>query len=874
MAARWGSFLQQAVAGVESRLDNILGEPETHPQPAIAGINSPAPVTSAAVQLENGNYTLYKAPPAKSTSNGVVNARLQERLARAIAAKNHAPSTPNVPPRADNLATSGHTGRSLDVLSVSKGDVTVDQTSTEEDDTQGVTSGGDVGNAIPETQILLQLDRPEDGVRVLTEPTTSEFHEQSASSLQQASKLCEPKDASLEVNNVSSGASGGLNNSATSNDTILPSRQGSNGIDRVDQERQEEIHGYIERIDALQAKLQYLSRESADSARKAATAASSGTLERKLAEKDEQIALLLNEGQKLSKTELKHITLIKKLRFKASEVEKQSMEAQKHLEWLEKDRAASQQRLRHTDAIERQLNERQKLMAQLQKDMQVTKAERDAKDSIITDLNAQLANAVSQAKANDVKAAQDLVEHEKQRTVELETDISALTVEKELAAGRFKVQLDELRAKGEREAERARVTELEMKAEQQMMESRLEALRTRAEEVSSGATGDAQAKMLRQIETLQLQYAVASENWQRIEASLTSRATTLERERNEALQREAEIRRKAREVVCIRAILLSVQFLTFQKAQKAKQNEEALEEAQSESSSLQHKLGEQSRRLDSLQQRAKEAEVALIQAKETFAHDKKVRASEFLRRVEQEKTRWREELMRNGSFTQAGVDSPVPSTADYPGLQNLQATRTPTRSETHEGSRMEKLLGPRSSAQPVGPGSGPDMPTRPIRHDSATLSSEDVQDTPSLLTMDNDDYFDHVKTPSSQDKMNDALSISTVGAGPSVQLVERMSAAVRRLETEKVSTKEELVRLAGQRDEARAGIVTLMQEVEARRSLDGRLKELEDENRKINARYQTTLEMLGEKSELVEELKADVQDVKAMYRDLVERTVK
>lgn len=26
MAARWGSFLQQAVAGVESRLDNILAE--------------------------------------------------------------------------------------------------------------------------------------------------------------------------------------------------------------------------------------------------------------------------------------------------------------------------------------------------------------------------------------------------------------------------------------------------------------------------------------------------------------------------------------------------------------------------------------------------------------------------------------------------------------------------------------------------------------------------------------------------------------------------------------------------------------------------------------------------------------------------------
>jgi hypothetical protein len=65
-----------------------------------------------------------------------------------------------------------------------------------------------------------------------------------------------------------------------------------------------------------------------------------------------------------------------------------------------------------------------------------------------------------------------------------------------------------------------------------------------------------------------------------------------------------------------------------------------------------------------------------------------------------------------------------------------------------------------------------------------------------------------------------------------------------------------------------------MQEVEAKRALDLRIKELEDENMRINARYQTTLEMLGEKSELVEELRADVQDVKDMYRELVERTVR
>ena len=122
--------------------------------------------------------------------------------------------------------------------------------------------------------------------------------------------------------------------------------------------------------------------------------------------------------------------------------------------------------------------------------------------------------------------------------------------------------------------------------------------------------------------------------------------------------------------------------------------------------------------------------------------------------------------------------------------------------------------------------------------------------------------------------MHDMLSISTAGAGPSVQLVERMSAAVRRLESEKVSSKEELKRLATQRDEARAQIITLMQEVQAKEILRIECSILMRKTRKSILDTETTLEMLGEKSELVEELRADVQDVKDMYRELVERTVK
>ena len=138
-----------------------------------------------------------------------------------------------------------------------------------------------------------------------------------------------------------------------------------------------------------------------------------------------------------------------------------------------------------------------------------------------------------------------------------------------------------------------------------------------------------------------------------------------------------------------------------------------------------------------------------------------------------------------------------------------------------------------------------------------------------------DDLFDGVLTTASPEHtVNDIVSASTAAAGPSVQLVERMSAAVRRLESEKAASKDELARLSQQRDEAREQVVSLMREAEEKRKADERIKALEIDNNIVQERYSTTLEMLGEKSEKVEELKADVADLKQMYRELVDSTMR
>ena len=101
-----------------------------------------------------------------------------------------------------------------------------------------------------------------------------------------------------------------------------------------------------------------------------------------------------------------------------------------------------------------------------------------------------------------------------------------------------------------------------------------------------------------------------------------------------------------------------------------------------------------------------------------------------------------------------------------------------------------------------------------------------------------------------------------------------MSANVRRLESEMAGSREELQRLKTERDEARQEIVDLIAEAEQKRELEKRVQVLEKERSELGVKMEASLELLGEKSERVEELQQDVEDLKGMYRDLVSATVK
>ena len=524
------------MAGVEARLDNILAEEDSSSkksseQPATATV----PAATAPVP---------PTPPTRSaTPNKSANDRLQERLARAVASRNAASagrksteiaSTTSSPrPSSDSSRLPVISTQSASPRTSLSVDETTNTASPDPHSAEAASPGAQAdstganstpppncpSSTAPTPRSSLQLEPGQTEKDAVQEPTST-VETQPLADNGAASELYAERIALLEK-----------------------------ALEEAQAQHQEEIHNNTEQMDALQAKVQYLAREASQEARNAATNAPAGSLNKKLAEKDDQIAQLMLEGQKLASTEQKHRNIIKKLRAQIAAGEKELNEQKIWRQKTERELADLRRRLDASADLEKANEEIQGLLSQSKREIDQLKFENEVKDRSIADLKNQLQEESEKATVLATKADTHQREAEQKKVKELEDTIASLEVEKGLAADRARLQVAEAREKADRASERAHAVELELKGEVQILERKLEALRASAEEASSGAVGDAQVKLLRQIESLQTQYSIASENWQGMEASLHARAASLEKERDEALRRESDMRRKARETV-------------------------------------------------------------------------------------------------------------------------------------------------------------------------------------------------------------------------------------------------------------------------------------------------------------------------------------
>ncbi|KAJ5152066.1 hypothetical protein N7492_010361 [Penicillium capsulatum] len=849
---KWGvgNFFQQAVAGVESRLDNILLDQDEAPKPPAAKPEkneSPSPVTRSPA----GSIS-------RTASTARRNDRLQERLARAMVKSNttnrDSQSSPSrVSSRTSSPAPSNGARSSMDT------DTGVAASAGVAEDTKSPPVEESSAN-----EINVPRASYDSGIsaRKSTEiDTTESLPRASGDAGDQSSKLEKLDQGVLDSKQEDP------TEARASLDAVRPSLDIPSGSSPEDStaesQRQEEIHGYIERIDALQSKLKYLAKEAADSAKNAAVTATPGSAKKQLLEKDEKIALLLEEGQKLSKSEMDHRTVIKKLRQQLTEQTKIQAEMKKKTEKLERDLVSSEAKLKRVEASEKRATDSLASQTKTTKDLDAVTSERNALSQTVQEMKAQLTRAVARADTAETKAQSDALEREKRKAEELEEELSSTKIERDISEEKAKKEIGELKEKVDQEKERARMLETELKGEQSVLESKMESLRSRAEEASSGATGETQAKLLRQIETLQTQYSVASDNWHTLEGSLLSRLASVEKERDDMGRRESELRKKIRE--------LNV---------RTKRLEEDVETAKETEQDLEGKLEERVEELQKLQQKLEKTVDDLSIAQKDATEQKRVCDASWAQKLEEERVKWRDQL---SNMQQPRGISPVQSTRRSSNLDTALSGLSDSRPASRRSSTLpfaspEIGTPPRQNSYPASITQGTLSPP-PIHTGAASLIME-----PPSITFEPDDLVDSgtPATPSAYGGtqaapsrgINDIISESTVGAGPSVQLVERMSATVRRLESERAGSKDELARVTSQRDEARQQVVDLMRELEDKKLSDDRVQELDAKLADLDQRYQTTLEMLGEKSEQVEELQADIADLKKIYRELVDSTMK
>ncbi|EGX49845.1 hypothetical protein AOL_s00076g643 [Orbilia oligospora ATCC 24927] len=955
------NFLQRAVAGVESRLDQVLAsDPNTaidNSLSSTAGDSNTVSNTSPTPTISSSTTTVPQAPtvikdakptPPVSASPtpppGMGRMTMQERLAAAMArsatTRSSSPAVGSLSERAASPSPSPAVRRSVDdaenvrkSVDVPTDDKITERTSSEE--TSKVEPTTELVAVSTESKPLEDQEQPStNGMESTpTDPsplrTSTDTPRKSLESQPRVSIDVKPRvsldsrpRASIDKPRkfVEQPATAPTTTISTPLPTTLTVEELESTISQLrddlatcESRRAEEASAASERIDSLEEKLKYLAKESVEEARKRIQTGGSSALEKELAKRDERIALLLEEGERLSKIELKHMNNIKRLRAKAQEDEKAAAEAKRKQEKAEKEASDLKEKTRKAVEAEKRANEKLRTMNRLEVDNESLKRERDILQISTSDLKLQLAKAVARADDAESKVQTEALEAERKLTADLREKLEKAQNDATADKERSKSEIWTLQSKLERDGDRAKAVELELKNEVSMLETKLEIMRARAEEASTGTSGHTHAKLLRQIETLQSQYAVASENWQGIEASLMTRLTNVEKERDELSRKESDVRKKAREV-----------------NQKLKRMESDLESANLKIQDLESSLTTQLTLCDDLRKQV------------TLHEDSKL---QLTKKQDEERTAWQKEINNLRDSLKTASSAIVDDYASRPksrpnsileaegAIRPLSPNPRPRKqsigsdmnapfpskrmSRTESGDRLNE--GPGGYRRPTlpeptrqyTPSWGPTTP----RFDSMSgyggggnisrqnslfggfggpgagmgISVGNYPSTPSFSTSmvspgmpaqdgDNESIFEGnggLMSPSSQEGRNggahlgEILSVSTVAAGPSVQLVERMSAAVRRLESEMASSREELVRMTAQRDEARAEVVAFMTEVDEKRSLETRLQALETDLKEKDGAYEATLVMLGEKSEEVEELRNDVADLKQMYRDLI-----
>ncbi|XP_060071462.1 TATA element modulatory factor-like isoform X2 [Ylistrum balloti] len=550
--------------------------------------------------------------------------------------------------------------------------------------------------------------------------------------------------------------------------------------------------------------------------------------ELEIEEKNQQIAELLQEGEKLSKHQLQSNNIVKKLRVKEKENDALLTSQKNQIDNQKKELDHLRTVCESKDTMEKKqtegINQLNSAVQKQEREISKLKGELTDAQERVRGLQAALDNSYKEiAELHKSKAAQDSKVQENALSLEM-------SVREELKATLTKEQFS---FKQEREALIAQIEDLRMsmsrmekehnrredllRQEISDLQMHLQEDEARNQDVTQTVT-TATRPLLRQIENLQTTYAAQSSSWEKLEKTLTDRIVDIQTQLTIAVEKE---RSASENVIDLTSNVTALESqncrLRQEKSQHVAQLEmlktrvEVLEDAKnSESAQIEVIKHQMSQELSEVNKEKMFLETQLDMERTKLDQEKKklAIAQDQIAQLEREVQR----PHSRGSVSPQNVQrmDSMSSFGEPPALNT---------SFTQDDLERNFLLSPGSS------GLG-----------SLTKSS----------------LYDNIRQSGAANLLENLQSQLKLRDGEIVQL----QSEIQQLERTRESMARELVNLTNQNEDLKGQVVSL--------------PEIKSQMQDLNQRYNAMLQMYGEKVEEAEELKMDLHDVKEMYKTQID----
>lgn len=542
-----------------------------------------------------------------------------------------------------------------------------------------------------------------------------------------------------------------------------------------------------------------------------------------LKEKDEQIRGLMEEGEKLSKQQLHNSNIIKKLRTKDKENENIIAKLNKKVQELEEELQHLKQVLDGKEEVEKQHREnikklnsvverQEKDLGRLQVDMNELEEKNRSIQAALDSAYKELTDLHKANAAKDSEAQEAALSREMRAKEELSAALEKAQEEARQQQETLAIQVGDLRLALQRAEQTAARKEDYLRHEISELQQRLQEAENRNQELSQSVSSTTRP-LLRQIENLQATLGSQTSSWEKLEKNLSDRLGESQTLLAAAVERE----RAATEELLANKIQMS-----------SMESQNSL--LRQENSRFQAQLESEKNRLRKLEDENNRYQVELENLKDEYVRTlEETRKEKTLlnSQLEMEKMKVEQER-KKAIFTQEAVKEKERKPF------SVSSTPTISRSSSISGVDMAGLQ-------------------------TSFLSQDEPHDHsfgPMSMSANGSNLYDAVRMGAGSSIIENLQSQLKLREGE----ISHLQLEIGNLEKTRSIMAEELVKLTNQNDE-----------------LEEKVKEipkLRTQLRDLDQRYNTILQMYGEKAEEAEELRLDLEDVKNMYKTQIDELLR